>query len=189
MKTLLTLFVFLLSSTVIANDVSDFQIEGITVGESALDYFSKSEIDKGVFFDYKNKKYYGRYIKINTELYDDLQFHFLKGDEKYIIYAIGGVKYYSNNIDDCYTALDNITTNISSIFSSVRIEKLKEKRAHKADPSGKSTTTDIWLYFNEGAEGFIGCTDWSEEIQATDNLKIVLNSSEFTYWINNLAFK
>ena len=28
------------------NDISDFQIEGVSVGDSALDYFSKEEIEK-----------------------------------------------------------------------------------------------------------------------------------------------
>ena len=41
MKTLLTLFVVLFSSSVLAEDISDFQIEGMSIGDSLLDYFSE----------------------------------------------------------------------------------------------------------------------------------------------------
>ena len=44
MKTLLILFVLLFSSSVIAEDISDFEIEGISIGDSLLDYFSEEEI-------------------------------------------------------------------------------------------------------------------------------------------------
>ena len=44
MKILLTLFVLLFSPSVLAEDISDFQIEGMSVGDSLLDYFSEEEI-------------------------------------------------------------------------------------------------------------------------------------------------
>ena len=47
MKKLLTLLFsfFLLSSpSVFADDISDFQIEGISIGDSLLDYMTKGEI-------------------------------------------------------------------------------------------------------------------------------------------------
>ena len=44
MKTLLTLFVLLFSTSVFADNISDFEIEGISIGDSLLDYFSEEEI-------------------------------------------------------------------------------------------------------------------------------------------------
>ena len=44
MKTFLTLFVLLFSSSVVAEDISDFQIEGMSIGDSLLDYFSEKKI-------------------------------------------------------------------------------------------------------------------------------------------------
>ena len=44
MKILLTLFVLLFSSSVFAEDISDFEIEGISIGDSLLDYLSQDEI-------------------------------------------------------------------------------------------------------------------------------------------------
>ena len=44
MKTLLTLFVLFFSSSVVSDDIRDFQIEGMSVGDSLLEFFSKHEI-------------------------------------------------------------------------------------------------------------------------------------------------
>ena len=48
MKVFLTvlILVFNLQSLSKANDVKDFEIEGITVGDSLLDYYSEKEIKK-----------------------------------------------------------------------------------------------------------------------------------------------
>ena len=46
MKILLTLIVLFFSSSVFADEVSDFEIEGVSLGESLLDYMSKKEIKK-----------------------------------------------------------------------------------------------------------------------------------------------
>ena len=45
MKTFLTFFVLLFSSSLFADDISDFQIEGISIGDSLLNYFSEDEIN------------------------------------------------------------------------------------------------------------------------------------------------
>ncbi len=46
MKTLLTIFVLLLSSSVLAEDISDFEIEGMSIGDSLLQYYSEEDINK-----------------------------------------------------------------------------------------------------------------------------------------------
>ena len=38
----------------------------------------------------------------------------------------------------------------------------------------------------------VGCTDWSEEYEQlynfTDNLRVVIASKEYDYWMNNLVY-
>ena len=51
MKKLLVLifsFFLLSSSSVFADDISDFQIEGISIGDSLLDYMTEDEILKEI---------------------------------------------------------------------------------------------------------------------------------------------
>ena len=44
MKIFLTLFVLFFSSSVLSEDISDFQIEGMSLGDSLLDYMSEEKI-------------------------------------------------------------------------------------------------------------------------------------------------
>ena len=45
MKTFLTLFVLLFSSSVVADDISNFQIEGMSIGDSALDILVNKKLN------------------------------------------------------------------------------------------------------------------------------------------------
>ena len=51
MKILLTIFVFLFSSSVFADDISDFEIGEMSIGDSLLNYFSKDEIENAPNYD------------------------------------------------------------------------------------------------------------------------------------------
>ena len=48
MKKLLILLFFLSSTSVFADDISDFEIEGISIGDSLLDYMTEEEILKQI---------------------------------------------------------------------------------------------------------------------------------------------
>ena len=59
-KLLILLFsIFFLSSpSVFADDISDFEIEGISIGDSLLDYMTEDEINNSKRNYTKSKKYY-----------------------------------------------------------------------------------------------------------------------------------
>ena len=59
MKKLLTILItiLVLQAPSLADDISDFQIEGISIGDSLLDYFSEEEIKAKGNFVYKSKKF------------------------------------------------------------------------------------------------------------------------------------
>ena len=52
MRILVTFFILLFSSSVFADEISNFEIEGISVGDSLLDYFSEEEIRNNIYHYY-----------------------------------------------------------------------------------------------------------------------------------------
>ena len=56
-KILLTFFVLFFSPSLLAEDISDFQIEGMSIGDSALGYFSESFIKKRNITFYPSDEY------------------------------------------------------------------------------------------------------------------------------------
>ena len=88
-----------------ADDIQDFQIEGMSIGDSLFDYFSEEEIKNNLMdYDYKDKTFStAEFLKkqFNYELYDIVITNFKANDKNYIIHAIGGTADYKN-INKCY---------------------------------------------------------------------------------------
>ena len=186
MKILLTLFVLFFSSSVIAEDITDFQIEGISVGDSLLSFFSKNKIEETTSIYYpKSNSYYQKQFKINSNLYDELEILLKNNDNNFIIKGIGAKKYFKDNIEDCYSLKKNISSDIFSLFKDVEIIDGK-KRKHYADTTGKSFTTDYQINFNDKSYISISCYDWSNKLNLTDSLKVYVHSKEiFNFLIND----
>ena len=116
MKTLLTFFILLFSSSIFAEDISDFQIEGMSIGDSLLDYMSEEEIKNNVGFIYPDKEFsVSTYIKTNKN-YDKIGIEYKSKDRKYIIYGIFGYIYFSNNISTCYKKQEEIIKDLELLF-------------------------------------------------------------------------
>ena len=60
--------IFSFQSLTRADDIRDFEIEGISIGDSALDFFSEEKI-KYNSYDYYNDKEYTPVQILNDELY------------------------------------------------------------------------------------------------------------------------
>ena len=79
MKILLTLFVLLFSSSVVSEDISDFEIEGMSIGDSLLEHMSEDEIISGIeeskkLYTHKSKNFSEIYLFNETDNYNYLSF-------------------------------------------------------------------------------------------------------------------
>jgi len=163
-------------------EIRDFEIEGISVGDSALDFFTENQIIK----EKRNYYNYDNFIPAEFEyldsfkIYDAVQITYKKGDTQYKIYGIAGFLDFPNNIKDCYKKKDEIIDEISGLFSNFKIKKFKEK--HPGDPSGKSITTGATFDLNSGFIE-IACNDWSKEIGYIDVLRVDIKTNEFEEWL------
>ena len=74
MKIFLLIFVILNTPSTFAKNISDFQIEGISIGDSVLDYFTKKEINKKEKLFFPNSK---KYYRIAFELQNSSSYEFI----------------------------------------------------------------------------------------------------------------
>ena len=102
----LFLVFFALQTPSSSDDIRDFQIEGMSIGDSLLDYFSKKQIiNNKVDYSYKNNDFYAVKFDnlISSEIYDGGEVYLKTNDENYIIYHIfGAISFDNKNINDCY---------------------------------------------------------------------------------------
>ena len=170
-----------------ADDISDFEIEGISIGDSLLNFYSQNQIieniDPNVLKDTDGKfKTAGFYGSFNE--FDGMQFTFKPSDKKYIIYGISAGTFYSD-IRQCEKKLKSISKELSILFSDSKIF-LDIKQSHPSDKTGGSTaTSDIFMLKTGSAS--VRCTDWSDEITSSygwsDNLRVGVKSKEYNDWL------
>jgi len=193
MKRLLLILIltFSFQSFVKAEDIRDFQIEEMSIGDSLLDHFTEEEINKSLINDYPNSDKYKRVQIIKhkrLKTYDAMLILYLKNDKKKKIHSLSGMIDYVDNIKACLNKKDIILDDISNIFKDVNIED-QGKRIHKADKSKKSFIYDVQIKFTNNDRVTVACFDWSKKIGFKDHLRISISNRDFLNWVNNEAYK
>ena len=189
----LFLILFTLPTPSQADDIRDFQIEGMSVGDSLLDHLTESKIKKlKKNFYPSSKKYYYIEYKQGYEVYDQVQFHIKTEDKNYIIYTLGGVILYKDNIRDCYDKKNKIVEELTELFKEAKIRDAGIK-PHSTDKTGKSTIHNVFFDFKSGDAVKVACFDWSKKIEKeknwSDNLRVSIGLEEAIKWFRNEAYK
>ena len=194
MKTFLTLFVLLFSSLVFADDISDFQIEGMSIGDSLLDYYSKEEMHESILnFPYKDNEYTQVRLKINNlKLYDSVEATYKTDDLDYKIVQITAL-IFLKDMKKCKNKKNEIFLEVEKLFDENNIEINHYNRKHAYDTSGKSLVIRTSFKFKSEDYIFISCFDWSKEIEKkhpswSDNLRIDLLDYTFNKWLKEVQY-
>ena len=205
-KLLILLFsLFLLSSpSVFADDISDFEIEGISIGDSLLDYMTEDEILKKIEYRINNNPYY--YLKepikfIEIYLYENIKTYdqmavFIKHNsnqfitnknEKYTILSIRGIISYEEDNDSCIVKRDEIAEVAFMMFPNSK--KDLYTKAHRGDPSGNSIMYGINYALDSGGWIDLQCVNfeetWRIENNQTEGISVAVDSKEITDWFLN----
>ena len=196
MKRLLTILIliFSLQTPSQADDIRDFQIEGISIGDSLLDYFSEKEIKKNKYF-LEQAKGNKEYTKIdlgnikNIEVYDTLSATFRTSDERYKTTTIEGIIWFKDDINSCLKKRDEIIKELSNLFKNQKKEDYG-KSEHFADK--KSYTYDYYVYFGDINDWppdhiLVSCYDWSKKLEYWDHLRVAIVKKEYMEWLNALS--
>ena len=164
-----------------ADDIRDFQLEGMSIGDSALDYFDESNLKKNKENWYDTTIYtpIAELYLSNSKTYESFQIAVKTNDKKYKMVNISGFVFYRNNdINKCYLQLDEISNEIKILFKNVK-DLGKKTYKHSYDKSGKSKVTAVHLTLYGGDEVSIQCIDWSEKYSYLDQLRISVRTKEY----------
>jgi len=194
---------FISSHSVFADDISDFEIEGISIGDSLLDYMTEDEILEEIelnknYYSYLNEpnKYVEVYLFKDFLTYDRMSF-FIKNNstnqyvtnknEKYTILSIFGSISYIEDFNSCTQKRDDIAEVLSEMFPNEQLQE--HKKSHRGDPSGNSIIDGFYFEFDSGAgvDGY--CSNFEETFRIkknwTEGLNISISSAEISKWFLN----
>ena len=184
------ILIFSLQSWTNADDIFQFEIEGMSVGESALKYFEKQYLKDGIVnkgtFKYKDNKFVSIGTVKNYEIYESVGLILMPDDDNFEIHGLEGTLYFGDNIDKCYEKQKTIEKDIDNLLGD-KIFKQNWDSTYKYDTSGKSKVKYIDYIFKDNSSIRLVCYDMDKDFaDPTDQLSVVVNSKEFMNFLDNL---
>jgi hypothetical protein len=179
----LILFTFQTSSQ--ADDIRDFQIEGISLGDSLLDHFSKGDIQRYERIHYTDKKYFFLSLDNLGEIYDRLQVGYKNGDKNYKIELINGVILFKQEIQKCYEKQNKVLEDIKSNFTELSLKVTGPLNQKRKLPNHPKPLKARMYYVDLPPKGsiVIYCSDHPIENNSDDRLKVQIESTDMSVYL------
>ena len=190
----LSLYLFLIFFTLQtpsqADDIRDFQIEGMSIGDSLLDYMSEDEINNSKRDYVKNRKYYVVFTTNSLKVYDVVDVYLKSGDKSYKIKALFGIL-SSNKKSECLSKKKDIEKELDKIFSNIKKISFNDI-PHGFDKTGKSKVYQAgYLFGKDENENHIRveCSFFTKKMKKKHEFSDTLNIAAVTTEIQNWMAK
>ncbi len=169
----------LMSTSAYTDDIKDFNIENISIGDSALDYFTEDQIENSEldWFNYSHKEY-STSLVAGKGIYDWFLISYKSDDDNFIIEGLAGIL-IKKKYDDykCNKELETVALDISELFKNTKQGKKQlykviynpRKIFQKPDPSGKSIVTSISFDFKDEGKIILSCYNMDKATNQIDS--------------------
>jgi hypothetical protein len=188
------LFLFILNFSISshANDIKEFEIEGISIGDSLLDHLSKKEIIKEIkinkpTYNYLNEDFGEVYLFETGDKYYALSFIVKPKDKYFNIYSVTGLVNYDNKIEQCFKKKKEIVKEFSLIFNNAT--QREDTLEYDWDPTGESITYNTYFDFENGDFAAVSCAKFKKSLKIENNwvdgLSVKISKKEIIEWFDN----
>ena len=193
MKIFLSVLILIVSfqSLVKADDIRDFEIEGISIGGSLLSFGSEDQINSIKSSQQYKSKYtiYDIEKLIQIDIYDYMSATTKKDDKNFIVTSVAGIINYTK-LDKCLEKQKKIVNEIEGLLK--YDEKKESVYPSQRDKTGNSKIDSIIYYFkphpsNEAIT--IDCKHFTNESNIQRTLSVSVKSDDFADYIINEAYK
>ncbi len=177
-----------------ADNISDFEIDGISIGDSLLEFYTldeiKSELKDSIFYP-KSKKMKVVTFKPLTEssLYRKYDFHIKHNDKKFIIYSVKGI--VKLPIKKCLKKKKEV---VSEIINQVPYIKKDDYKGDYGEQYGNSLAYISDFIFKNGDTIRVWCMEWDMNNKNVityryyNGLAVNMSSKEQVNFIQNEAY-
>ncbi len=170
----------------LADNIRYFQIEGMSIGDSALDYFSESQLEDNEqgWHNYSYNEYSTSYMP-GKGIYNWFLVSYKNDDDNFIIEGlVGGLEKINYDNKECNNKLDIVALNTSELFKNTiqeekKIYELTADAAQNYPFIGKSTVTSLSFNFLDGAKIILACYNVDKDTKKNESfLKSILKQSD-----------
>jgi len=177
--------IFSFQSWTKADDIRDFQIEGMSIGDSLLDYYDKESLTTNTANFFTDNTYSMQaYTTKDSLLFKQVSVSYLTDDKNFKAEAISGDINFPNNINDCYKKMEEVKESLMESLSDIIP---KQKVTNKNSSHG--VYTYISFIFESGDEISISCYDYdNSKYSYTDVFRLSFETKKLRYWIDHIAY-
>ena len=178
----LIIIIFCLQSWSKADDIKDFEIEGMSVGDSLLTHYNKEQIQSA----YENASYYKDnifaviFVEKDSINYDRIQVTLKPNDRNHKIFALEGIIDFDKKIDECNKQKNIIIQDLEQVLSNSN--RIDDDGPYSPDLSGKSFSYMSWFFLDSGGFFSVSCRKMGKEVREkhgwTDELSISATTKE-----------
>ena len=188
----LFLILFSFSAPSFAEDISEYQIEGISLGDSLLDHLSKEEIKTEIksnkpVYNYLTDEFGEVYLDGNFDTYYRLSFFVKPKDKHYTIYSVYGSISYDDKLEQCFAKQKEVEKEFSSIYKNAK--KYKSTLEFDWDPTGESVSHNITFVFDSSDNIEVNCTKYKKSFKIENNwedsFQVSISKKEVNDWFND----
>jgi len=189
MKKLILIILLSMSQITSADELSDFEVLGMSIGDSLLDFMPEVDIVYGIE-KYKSSNRYShlkepdKFFEITApkqqhDLYDGAEV-FIKNTitKDYTIYGIRGYRYYIEDFDACIKKRNQISEILTNFFPGSKTGSLITE--------DKNGITDNFSIGNSERIIDVNCINLEETYRLKNNFKeglsFVIRNKEFSDW-------
>ena len=187
--------IFSLQSWTKADDIRDFEIEGMSIGDSLLKY-----IDNNKFKHYEAADYFkdNKITLYEAQLSDfqnfdrvDIAFY-TKYNTKKILSIEGAIII---NYKNCIKKKKEISLSVEKALEGIKYIYDERTEDHYIDKTGKSKTYTNYFYFGVKKKNksrdliAVQCLDFSNQLPYLDGLKLYVTKGEYVDWLTYEAYK
>ena len=178
-KLLIVLFVTCFCRTIVfAENIRDLQIEGMSVGDSLLNFYTEAKILNFPKTTYDNGVFNVLFKKSNNGVYSELGFHVKINDKKYIIHSIKGMKKFKNKFQQCMKFKDEVIKDISIVLPSANFNHFVSDYQNK---NMKNSKAHVSSYYFPSKKGIVRvwCTQYDKNTSFTDVGAVSIGSEDY----------
>ena len=180
----------------LADNIRYFQIEGMKIGDSALDYFSESQLENNEqgWHNYTHKEYSSSLMP-GEGIYKWFLVSYKNDDDKFTIEGlVGGIEKMNYGIEKCNSDLNIAASDISKKFKNTSQEEKKyykiEVDAARSYPfTGKSSITSLSFNFLDGAKMILACYIMDKQAEQKESFLTSISNKKDTFRVDIRSHK
>ncbi len=201
MKKLLFILILIFSfqSWTKADDLREFEIEGISIGDSLLEHFSKKSIEDEIRSEFSYKYENSNWVQLGVgstkdfplfkklDRFDELGITIKLDDKEYTIHGVIGDVLCHNDINKCMLVKDEIIEDLKNVFVGLNVKSWEKK--HGMDKTGKSTVYGNTLSAESlGFKFSVNVYDMADD-RYNDSTQLSIKTKELENFIKYEAYK